>query len=334
MARNRPLDRVQRALARLSRFAERSFSNFGFDHRREYRGGCALHRFKSAVTGPDVRKSKFRKVLENRGAVVSLILLAIWTALAVLAPVLPLNPPDKVFEGQQLAKPLWQAGGTSQFPMGTDDLGRDLLSRLIYGSQISLGFGFLNVVASVLIGGLLGLTAGFFGGWWDRLVLRIVDILMALPSLLLAIVVVAVLGPSLWNALWAVTLVALPGFVRITRASVLSEREKEYVQASRAFGARPLRQMFVTILPNCLAPLIVQASLGFSDGILNMAALGFLGLGAQPPTPEWGVMLADSKAYMETAGWLVMWPGLCILSVVLAFNLLGDGLRDAFDPKL
>lgn len=280
-----------------------------------------------------MKKSRFRKLLENRGAVVSLVLLTVWVFLAVFAPVLPLKAPEQVFEGQQLAKPIWR-DATSQFVMGTDDLGRDLMSRLIYGSQVSLGFGFLNVVVSVLIGGLLGLTAGFFGGWWDRLVLRVVDILMALPSLLLAIVVVAVLGPSLWNALWAVTLVALPGFVRITRASVLSEREKEYVQASRAFGARRMRQMFVTILPNCLAPLIVQASLGFSDGILNMAALGFLGLGAQPPTPEWGVMLADSKAYMETAGWLVMWPGLCILSVVLAFNLLGDGLRDAFDPKL
>jgi ABC-type dipeptide/oligopeptide/nickel transport system permease subunit len=281
-----------------------------------------------------LKKSPWQRLLENRGAVVSLILLTIWVLLAVLAPFLPLARPEQVFEGLQLKTPIWHAGGSREFLMGTDDLGRDLLSRLIYGAQISLGFGFLNVVASVLIGGSLGLTAGYFGGWWDRLVLRLVDILMALPSLLLAIVVVAVLGPSLWNALWAVTIVALPGFVRITRASVLNEREKEYVQAARAFGASDFRQMLVTILPNCMAPLIVQASLGFSDGILNMAALGFLGLGAQPPTPEWGVMLADSKAYMETAGWLVMWPGLCILSVVIAFNLLGDGLRDAFDPKI
>lgn len=278
--------------------------------------------------------SPWRRLLENRGATISLAFLTFWVILALLAPVLPLHPPAQVFEGEQLKLPMWKDGGTAVFPMGTDDLGRDLLSRLIYGARISLGFGFLTVVSSVVIGGLLGLTAGYFGGWWDRAVLRAVDILMALPSLLLAIVVVAVLGPSLWNALWAVTVVALPGFIRITRASVLAEREKEYVQASRAFGAGALRQMFRTILPNCLAPLIVQASLGFSDGILNMAALGFLGLGAQPPTPEWGAMLADSKAYMETAGHLVMWPGLCILSVVLAFNLLGDGLRDAFDPKL
>lgn len=281
-----------------------------------------------------MKKSPWARLLENRGATFSLALLVVWVLLAVLAPFLPIHEPAQIFEGDQLKVPVWREGGTSMYPMGTDDLGRDLLSRLIYGARISLGFGFLNVVASVLIGGLLGLTAGYFGGWWDRFVLRVVDILMALPSLLLAIVVVAVLGPSLWNALWAVTVVALPGFIRITRASVLAEREKEYVQASKAFGAGDLRQMFKTILPNCLAPLIVQASLGFSDGILNMAALGFLGLGAQPPTPEWGAMLADSKAYMETAGWLVMWPGLCILSVVLAFNLLGDGLRDAFDPKL
>lgn len=276
----------------------------------------------------------WKKLLDNRAALISLTFLTVWVLLALLAPVLPIHAPEQVFEGQQLKPPVWSEGGAWEFPFGTDDLGRDMLSRLVHGSRISLGFGFLCVVVSVLIGGSLGVTAGFFGGLWDRTVLRAMDILMALPSLLLAIVVVAVLGPSLWNALWAVTLVALPGFVRITRASVLAEREKEYVQASRAFGAGALRQMLVTILPNCLAPMIVQASLGFSDGILNMAALGFLGLGAQPPTPEWGVMLADSKAFLETAGWLVTWPGLCILSVVLAFNLLGDGLRDAFDPKI
>lgn len=276
----------------------------------------------------------WRKIIENRAAFLSLVFLTIWVLLALLAPFLPLHPPEQVFDGQQLHPPIWANGGGTRFLLGTDDLGRDLLSRLIFGARISLGFGFLCVAVSVLIGGLLGITAGYFGGFWDRFVLRIVDVLMALPSLLLAIVVVAVLGPSLWNALWAVTLVALPGFVRISRASVLAERDKDYVQASRAFGASHFRQMLVIILPNCLAPMIVQASLGFSDGILNMAALGFLGLGAQPPTPEWGVMLSDSKSYLESAGWLVTWPGLCILSVVLAFNLLGDGLRDAFDPKI
>jgi ABC-type dipeptide/oligopeptide/nickel transport system permease subunit len=280
-----------------------------------------------------VSSKTWHKILDNKAAVVCLIFLSIWIVLAILAPVLPLHKPEQIFEGQQMKPPVW-AGGEAQFLFGTDDLGRDLLSRLIFGSRISLGFGFLCVITSVLIGGTLGVTAGFFGGRWDNFVLRLVDILMALPSLLLAIVVVAVLGPSLWNALWAVTVVALPGFIRISRAAVLAEREKEYVQASRSFGAGRLRQMLVVILPNCLAPMIVQASLGFSDGILNMAALGFLGLGAQPPTPEWGVMLADSKAYIESAPWLVTWPGLCILAIVLSFNLLGDGLRDAFDPKI
>ncbi len=276
----------------------------------------------------------WRKLCDNRAALISLLFLVIWSVLAFASPFLPLHEPQTVFEGRELLPPFWVEGGHPDFFLGTDDLGRDLLARLIFGARISLGFGFLSVVTSVLIGGALGITAGYFGGFWDRLVLRTVDILMALPSLLLAIVVVAILGPSLWNALWAVTLVALPGFVRISRASVLTEREKDYVHASRAFGAGHLRQMFVSILPNCIAPLIVQASLGFSDGILNMAALGFLGLGAQPPTPEWGVMLADSKSFLESATWLVTWPGLCILSVVLAFNLLGDGLRDAFDPKI
>lgn len=276
----------------------------------------------------------FKKLLLNRASIVCLVFLILWVLIALTVVWWPLPPPEQVFDGHSLLPPAWDQRGMAMHPLGTDDLGRDTLSRIAHGSRISLGFGFLSVVTSVLIGGLLGVTAGYFGGLWDRSVLRVVDILMALPSLLLAIVVVAVLGPSLWNALWAVTLVALPGFIRVSRASVLAEREKEYVQASRAFGAGNLRLMFLTILPNCLAPMIVQASLGFSDGILNMAALGFLGLGAQPPTPEWGVMLADSKAYLETASWLVTWPGLCILSVVLAFNLLGDGLRDAFDPKL
>ncbi len=276
----------------------------------------------------------WHKLLDNKAALVCLIFLCIWVLLALLAPFLPLHRPEYIFDGLQMKPPLWAAGGDPRFLLGTDDLGRDLLSRLIFGSRISLGFGFLCVFVSVVVGGTLGVTAGYFGGRWDNFVLRIVDILMALPSLLLAIVVVAVLGPSLWNALWAVTVVALPGFVRISRAAVLAEKEKEYVQASRAFGAGRIRQMLVVILPNCLAPMIVQASLGFSDGILNMAALGFLGLGAQPPTPEWGVMLADSKAYIESAPWLVTWPGLCILSIVLTFNLLGDGLRDAFDPKI
>lgn len=275
-----------------------------------------------------------RLLLQNRAAVVSLIFLFTVVTLAVLAPWIAPFRPDEVFTDQTRLPPFWMEGGQSRFWLGTDDLGRDLLSRLIFGARVSIGFGLLSVLVSTGVGGVLGVLAGFYGGWIDRLVLRFVDILMSLPSLLIAIVVVAVLGPSLTNALWAVSLVALPGFIRVTRAAVLTESRKDYVQAARAFGAPESRQILFTILPNCLAPLIVQASLGFSDGILNMAALGFLGLGAQPPTPEWGAMLSDAKAYLETAWWLVTWPGLCILSVVLTFNLLGDGLRDVLDPKL
>jgi len=190
------------------------------------------------------------------------------------------------------------------------------------------------VLFSLTLGTLLGLWAGFQGGKVDTLIMRGVDILMSLPSILLAIVVVAVLGPGLFHAILAVSIVAVPGFIRLVRASVLEEKGKEYVAASRSFGAGPFRQIFLVIFPNCLAPLIVQGSLGFSEGILNAAALGFLNLGAQPPTPEWGTMLADGRSFIETSPWLVTLPGLCILIVVLGFNLMGDGLRDASDPRL
>jgi ABC-type dipeptide/oligopeptide/nickel transport system permease subunit len=213
-------------------------------------------------------------------------------------------------------------------------VGRDLLSRLIGGARISLGIGFLVVLLSASIGTFLGLLAGYFGGKLDQVIMRLVDIRMALPSMLLAIVVVAILGPGLANTIIAVSTASLPSFIRLVRASVLAEKSKPYVTASQTFGASHMRQMFINILPNCMAPLIVQASLGFSDGILDAAALGFLGLGAQPPTPEWGTMLADSRAFIESNPWLVTLPGLCILLIVLGFNLFGDGLRDALDPRL
>lgn len=255
-------------------------------------------------------------------------------ALALLAPILTPYSPDQVFQGKNLIPPFWMDQGTWSHWLGTDDLGRDLWTRIIYGARVSIGLGFLIVFVSLIAGSLLGLVAGYFGGWVDRLVVRFVDVIMSLPSLLLAMVVVAILGPGLLNAVWAVSIVSLPGYIRIVRASVLNERSKEYVQASRSFGAGHLHLLFRTIAPNCVAPLIVQATLGFSDAVLNMAALGFLGLGAQPPTPEWGVMLGDSRAYMESAWWLVTWPGVSLLMVVLTFNLVGDGLRDRLDPKL
>lgn len=265
----------------------------------------------------------------NRGAVIGLALIVIFSVVALAAPLLAPHSPQEIFPDALLLKP-----GTPGFWLGTDDVGRDLLSRLIYGARVSLGVGFLVVAFSATVGTILGLLAGYMGGWTERVIMRLIDIFMALPSILLAIVVVAILGPSLTNAILAVSVVAIPNFVRLVRAVVLAEKTKSYVAAAHTFGASPLRQMFVNILPNCWAPIIIQATLGFSDGILNAAALGFLGLGAQPPTPEWGTMLADARAFIESAPWLLALPGGCIIFSVLGFNLLGDGLRDALDPKL
>lgn len=272
--------------------------------------------------------------LKNKGALVSLGILSAFIFVALFAPLLSPYSPSEVNNAGVIVPPSFAAGGSTQYLLGTDDLGRDMLSRLIYGARVSLGVGLMVVLLSVSFGVLLGLLAGYFGGWWDTVIMRTVDVLMSLPSILLAIVVVTVLGPSLINSVIAVSIVSLPAFIRIVRASVMAEKSKTYVDASHGFGASHARVALKNILPNCLAPIIVQASLGFSDGILNVAALGFLGLGAQPPTPEWGVMLSDSRAYIESSWWLVTLPGLCILIVVLCFNLLGDGLRDALDPKL
>jgi dipeptide transport system permease protein len=213
-------------------------------------------------------------------------------------------------------------------------VGRDILSRLIYGAQYSLFIGTFVVVLAVSTGIVIGLIAGYFRGWVDTVIMRVMDVILAFPSLLLALVLVAILGPGLVNAMIAIALVLQPHFVRLTRASVMAEKEREYVTAARVVGAGPLRLMFVTILPNCLGPLIVQATLSFSNAILDAAALGFLGLGAQPPTPEWGTMLAEAREFVLRAWWVVTFPGLAILITVLAINLVGDGLRDALDPKL
>jgi len=271
---------------------------------------------------------------QNRGAVIGLSLVLFISVIACLAPVLAPYSPSTVSDVSLTLPPFWHAEANKEFILGTDDLGRDLLSRLIYGSQVSLGIGFFVVVFMTFFGVLLGLLAGSLEGWVDALIMRTMDILMALPSILLSIVVVAVLGPSLINTVIAVGIVALPSMVRIVRASILVEKKKTYVVASKSFGASWFRIYLINVLPNCMAPLLIQATFGFSDGILSAAALGFLGLGAQPPTPEWGTMLSDSRAYIESAPWLVTLPGLCILVVVIAFNLLGDGLRDALDPKV
>ena len=209
-----------------------------------------------------------------------------------------------------------------------------MLSRLIYGARLSLLIGFVVVTLALLTGTTLGLAAAFAGGIVDIVIMRAMDIVLVFPSLLLAIVIVAILGPSLTNAMLAVVVVTLPGYTRLARAAAQGELARDYVTATRSAGASTLRLMFDTVLPNCVAPLIVQASLGFSTAILDAAALGFLGLGAQPPTPEWGTMLAGAFQFYQRAWWVLAFPGIAILITVLAFNLFGDGLRDALDPKL
>ena len=209
-----------------------------------------------------------------------------------------------------------------------------MLSRLIHGTRLSLVIGLISVAISLSLGVLLGLMAGYLRGLAETIIMRLMDVMLSLPSLRLAIAVVAILGPGLANAMYAIAIVLLPHYVRLTRAAVIAEAGKEYVASSRIAGAGPLRLMFNTILPNCAAPLIVQATLGFSTAILDAAALGFLGLGAQPPTPEWGSMLSSALEFIQRAPWVVTLPGLAILVTVLAFNLMGDGLRDALDPRL
>lgn len=270
----------------------------------------------------------------NKGAVVGLVYVSLMIFCAVFANVLAPHGPAEQFRDSLLNPPVWQEGGSWQFLLGTDDVGRDILARLMYGARLSLLVGCLVVVLSLIMGVVLGLIAGYFSGLVDNIIMRVVDIMLALPSLLLALVLVAIFGPSIVNASLALTFVALPHYVRLTRGAVLVEVNRDYVTASRVAGASPMRQMFVNILPNCLAPLIVQASLGFSNAILDMAALGFLGMGAQPPTPEWGTMLSDVLQFAQSAWWVVTFPGVAILLTVLAFNLMGDGLRDALDPKL
>lgn len=271
---------------------------------------------------------------ENRGAVIGLYVFAAFLLVAIFAPLLAPYDPSAQFRAHVLQPPVWQDGGAWAFPLGTDAVGRDMASRLIHGARFSFFVGIVVVVVAASGGILVGLIAGFAPRWLDTLIMRLMDIILAFPSLLLALVLVAVLGPSLVNAMIAIALVLQPHYVRLTRASVLSERTKDYVVSARVAGAGLWRLMFVTVLPNCLAPIIVQAALSFSTAILDAAALGFLGMGAQPPTPEWGTMLADAREFVLRAWWVVTFPGLAILVTVLAINLMGDGLRDALDPKL
>ncbi|MFO1220759.1 MAG: ABC transporter permease subunit [Burkholderiaceae bacterium] len=275
---------------------------------------------------------------ENRGAVAGLAVVIAIVLVALGADWLAPYSPDEQFRDAVRAAPAWAEGGSARFVLGTDSLGRDMLSRLIHGARISLFIGLAVMGVSFVVGVLLGLACvwlpGALGQAVDVAITRVMDLIMAVPSLVLAILVVAVLGPSLANTIVAVTIVYLPRYVRLVRASALAELGKDYVTAARVAGVGPVRLMFATVLPNCLAPLIVQAALGVSDAILEAAALGFLGLGAQPPTAEWGTMLADAREFIRSNPWLVTLPGLAILVTVVSINLAGDGLRDALDPKM
>jgi dipeptide transport system permease protein len=288
----------------------------------------------AADSPPGVIRETWRYFSESRGAVLGLAAFVSLVLIAIFAPWIAPHDPSMQYRDAFLTPPVWEEGGTWKFLLGTDAIGRDILSRLMHGARYSLVIGAV-VVALALTGGvILGLIAGYMRGWVDSVIMRVMDIVLAFPSLLLALVLVAIIGPGLFNAMLAIALVNQPHFARLTRGSVIAESGKDYVVAARVAGASHLRLMFSTILPNCLAPLIVQATLAFSSAILDAAALGFLGMGAQPPTPEWGTMLADAREFILRAWWVVTIPGIAILITVLAINLIGDGLRDALDPKL
>jgi dipeptide transport system permease protein len=280
------------------------------------------------------RREAWLAMRANPGAMAGLIVIVGLIILAVFANIIAPHDPNEQFRDYFRHPPAWYDTGIWTFPLGTDDVGRCLLSRIIHGTRISLFVGIIVVTLSLALGLLFGLLSGFFRGLPDIGLMRMMDMLLAMPSLLLSIVIVSILGPGLVNAMIAVAITYVPHYARLIRGSVLTELSKDYVVASRVAGAGTLRIMLNTVLPNCMAPIIVQATLSFSTAILDAAALGFLGLGAQPPTPEWGTMLSDAVKYLRAAPWIVVFPGIAIFITVVAFNLMGDGLRDALDPKL
>src|SRR4030065_376101 len=289
------------------------------------------------ITSPEDRHPFFdqiEKFFKNRTGLAGLIIIIVFSLAAIFAPLISPHDPNENALYDQLKPPVWNLEGSTKNLLGTDDLGRDMLSRLIYGARVSLTLGIVSVGIAFLCGSLLGAMAGYYKGWPDNLIMRLMDIILAFPHILLAIIIVAYLGPGLRNAMMAIGIINIPRFARIVRASVMEEYEKDYVTAARAVGAGNRRIIFNAIFPNCLAPIIVQASLGFGAAILDAAGLSFLGLGAQPPLSEWGPMIAQGRAMIFRAWWVMTFPGIAILLAVLGFNLFGDGLRDALDPRL
>lgn len=290
-------------------------------------------------------RDTYRHILRQRSAVIGIVIIALLILCAIFAPAIanydPLLPMigQPGHTGRLPAQPpcIHLLGCPAEQPqhyLGLDLNARDLFSRVIFGSRVSLVVGFTSVLFSIIVGTLFGLVSGYAGGWVDNIIMRFMDVLLAFPSLLLSIAIVTVLGPGLQNALLAIAIVSIPAYARLARASVLSVKENEYVLANRSLGAKPFRILFVHIFPNALTPLIVQGTLGIGTAVLEAAALSFIGLGAQPPTPEWGAMLSEARNYVFTAPHMVFFPGFAIMMTVLGFNLLGDGLRDALDPRL
>jgi peptide/nickel transport system permease protein len=273
-------------------------------------------------------RDAWRRLSRDKLAIVGMIIIGIFVICAVFAPLLaPYDPTEQtiLLRRQLPSGAHW---------MGLDEVGRDILSRVIYGARVSLKIGLLSVSLAIAVGAILGAISGFVGGWLDNLIMRFMDILLAFPGLLLAIAVVSILGPGLMNMLYAIAFVSIPIYARIMRASVLAVKEQDFVMAANAVGVPTLRILWREILPNSVTPVLVAGTLGIATAILDAAGLSFLGLGAQPPTPEWGSMLGEGRGSVFTAPHIVVFPGLAIMLNVLGFNLFGDGLRDALDPRL
>lgn len=276
----------------------------------------------------DRRPSVGRRFLRHRGATIGLVVMAVIVVLAILGPSLSPYDPLQVSPRVQLQAP------TAEHPFGTDQFGRDVATRMLHGATLSLQMGFIAVFLAVVAGVAIGLPTGYYGGRTDMVSMRLIDILMAFPSILLALSIVSILGPSLENAMVAVSIAFIPQYVRLVRGSTLTMREMPYVEAARVVGSRDLSIMVRNILPNLLGPIVVVATLGVATAIIVGSSLSFLGLGAQPPTPEWGAMLSDGRNFIRVAPWLSIFPGLAIMVTVLAINLIGDGLRDVLDPRM
>lgn len=279
---------------------------------------------KRKAKGADLAKA----LIKNKMSLVGGSIVLIYIILAVLAPLISPYDPYEIDLVNKLQPP------SSDHIMGTDDKGRDIFSRILYGSQLSLAVGFVSVFIGALFGIVLGIVSGYYGGWVDTIIMRFIDVLLAFPGLLLALAIVSALGPSLINVMIAVGVFSIPTFARIVRGSTLSVKKMEYIDAIRVLGASDLKIIFVHILPNILSPIIVQGTLRLATSILSVAGLSFLGMGAQPPTPEWGAMLSDGRDFLFTAPHIALFPGIAIALIVLGFNLFGDGLRDALDPRM